>query len=302
MAHGHATSNRHAPRNPAGPSYTPVIAGIQVGWPIPARTPYTRSMRPPRPRRDPQRGNSLLLALIVMSALATLGSLTVVSMQSSIQMSTNDRAQTIALYAAESGASVTMAALRNLFNPAPTPGWTAWSNYLSANNTPPYPDITPLVPSSGARPGSAQNLFNRDQNAWYEIVLLNNRDDPSFGVGTGTNDTDGIVIIRSTGHGPQGSLAIVEWAVQRVGFWGSVGAGGTVVPPLPPTPPARPPVAPNYWLFPPTFTDRSTPASPPSLTGGWDSWVPLSNNFQGAGPASFNNVGMVLLGWHIVSL
>jgi type II secretory pathway pseudopilin PulG len=258
-------------------------------------------MRSPLPPRDPQRGNSLVLALIVMSALATLGSLTVVSMQSSIQLSTNDRAQAIAMYAAESGAAVTMVALRNLFDPAPSPGWTAWSNYLSANNTPPYPPITPLVPSSGARPGNASNLFDRDQNAWYEIVLLNNRNDPSFGAGNGTNDTDGIVIIRSTGHGPQGSLAIVEWTVQRVGFWGSVQPGGTVVPPLPPVPPVWPPVAPNYWLFPPTFTDRTTPASPPSLTGGWG-WVPTSPDFQGAGAPSFYNVGMVLLSWHIVSL
>src|SRR5215831_2001855 len=101
-------------------------------------------MRPPRPRRDPQRGNSLLLALTVMSALATLGSLTVVSMQSSIQLSTNDRAQAIALYAAESGAAVTMVALRNLFDPAPPNGWTTWSPYLTSRNLPPFPDITPL--------------------------------------------------------------------------------------------------------------------------------------------------------------
>jgi hypothetical protein len=246
-------------------------------------------MRPPRPPRDPQRGNSLVLALIVMSALATLGSLTVVSMQSNIQMSTNDRAQAIALYAAESGAAVTMAALRNLFNPAANPGWTAWSDYLTAHNTPPFPDITPLVPSSGVRPGdpSGRNLFHGDQNAWYEIQLLNNPDDPSFGAGTGTNETDGIVVIRSTGHGPQGSLAIIEWTVQRVGFWGSI----------PPNLPAWPPVGSNFVLFPPT------PAPyPPSLVGGWDSWVPLANNIYNVGPASFYNVGLVLLGWHIVSL
>lgn len=273
-------------------------------------------MRPPRPRRDPERGNSLLLALIVMSALATLGSLTVVSMQSSIQMSTNDRAQTIALYAAESGAAVTMAALRNLFNPSPPPPntWTTWSTYVTPNNSAPFPPITPLVPSSGAVPGTPQNLFDRDQNAWYEIRLLNNRDDPSFGTGAGTNDTDGIVIIRSTGHGPQGSLAIVEWTVQRVGFWRSVVAGTLVAPPSASIPSAQPlvpfpgpPVFPSYWLFPP-WTDititppTSTIPHPPSLTGGWAGWVPQSVDFQGAGPPSFNNVGVVLLGCHIVSL
>ena len=53
-------------------------------------------MTAPRQARDPQRGNSLLLALIVMSSLATLGSLTVVSVQSSLKASTNDRSQTVA--------------------------------------------------------------------------------------------------------------------------------------------------------------------------------------------------------------
>ena len=54
----------------------------------------------PRPSRDRQQGNSLLLALIVMSSLAALGSLTVVSVQSSLKSSTNGRSQTIAMYAA----------------------------------------------------------------------------------------------------------------------------------------------------------------------------------------------------------
>src|SRR3954470_2249069 len=109
-------------------------------------------MRSPRPARDPQRGNSLLLALIVMSALATLGSLTVVSMQSSIQMSTNERAEAIALYAAESGAAVAMDALRKNFAVDPA-GKTTWSRYVVSRNEPPFADLSTLIPSSGARPG-----------------------------------------------------------------------------------------------------------------------------------------------------
>src|SRR5690349_10629873 len=127
-------------------------------------------MRSPLPPRDPQRGNSLLLALIVMSALATLGSLTVVSMQSSIQMSTNDRAQTIAMYAAESGAAVAMNFLRRTFDASGTPpygGATSWSTYCTANNQPPLMDMSTVIPSSDALPGDAggRNLFDRDQNA-----------------------------------------------------------------------------------------------------------------------------------------
>lgn len=208
----------------------------------------------------------MLLALIVMSALATLGSLTVVSMQSSIQLSTNDRAQTIAMYAAESGAAVAMDFLRKNFDIDPA-GKTTWSTYVVSLNQAPLVDMSTPIPSSGARPGSPNNLFDPDQNAWFEIVLLNNPDDPAFRVGTGANETDGKVIIRSTGHGPQGSLAIIEWEIQRVGYWASI-----------PSSPA--PLAPAFAL---------PDGNPPSFPWNW-------------APTHTSATGMVLLGWRIVSL
>jgi Tfp pilus assembly protein PilX len=166
-----------------------------------------------RPLRDRQRGNSMLLALIVLSSLATLGSLTVVSVQSSLKTSTNDRTQTVAMYAAESGAAVAMDFLRNHFDPL-----TGWSAYVRPSNLPfPPPLAAPDLPSSGALPGTADNLFSADQNAWFSVTILNNRNDPQFAAG-GSNDGDGQVIIRSTGHGPQGSVAIIEWEVSRIGL------------------------------------------------------------------------------------
>jgi len=251
-------------------------------------------MRPPRPPRDPQRGNSLLLALIVMSALATLGSLTVVSMQSSIQMSTNDRAQAIALYAAESGAAVAMDFLRKNFDPGIGNISTSWGQFLKDGNTLPLVDMSAFIPSSDARPGDVanRNLFSGDQNAWFHIDLLNNRDDAGFLSAQGNNDTDAIVIIRSTGHGPQGNLAIVEWTVQRVGYWGSDAAAGT-------TPHAAP-------IFALANGNGIAPALPwyDSVTPWHDRWIPQPfTTFNPApGPTSFRTTGMVLLGWRIVSL
>jgi len=244
-------------------------------------------MRSPRPPRDPERGNSLLLALIVMSALATLGSLTVVSMQSSIQMSTNDRAQTIAMYAAESGAAVAMDFLRKNFSVTGNLS-TSWGQYLKDGNTAPLVDMSAFIPSSDARPGSTDpahpNLFGPDQRAWYHIELLNNRDDPSFLAAQGTNDNDGIVIIRSTGHGPSGSLAIIEWEVQRIGFWGADGA-----------PP--PHVFPSFALARGTGAAPALPwyqLAPPAH----DIWTPTP--FATFAPPTLPTAGMVLLGWRIV--
>jgi hypothetical protein len=217
-----------------------------MGGPIPAGTPYTAArmspLRLPRPR-DRQRGNSLLLALIVLSALATLGSLTVVSVQSSLKTSTNDRAQAIAMYAAESGGAIVMDFLRNNFNLA-----TGWSAYVTPSNTPPFVPTTAQIPSvtvrppPGPPPPPSANPFSLDQNAWYEAMLLNNRDDPGF-ADPSDNDKDGRIIIRITGHGPQGSLAIIEWDVLRVGL------PPPTTPPTPPPPPWTLPLPPGMVLM-----------------------------------------------------
>jgi hypothetical protein len=167
-------------------------------------------MTSPRPRRDPQRGNSLLLALIVMSSLATLGTLTVVSVQSSLKASTNDRSGAIATYAAESGGAIAIEFLRTTYVEALVPSPTAfWSAYTHPKN---LTIEVPAFPSNGAVPGAPGNPFSADQNAWFNVELLNNRDDPDFSGGT---DQDGQLIIRSTGHGPQGSVAIIEWEIRR---------------------------------------------------------------------------------------
>jgi hypothetical protein len=155
--------------------------------------------------RDSQRGNSLLLALIVMSSLATLGSLTVVSVQSSLKASTNDRSQTVALYAAESGGAFAMDLLRRTFDPA-----SHWGVYVTLPSNPVVPLTGPALPSSGALPGSPNNPFSVDQNAWFSVEILNNRNDPGYFLG---RDDDEQVIVRSTGHGPQGSVAILEWEI-----------------------------------------------------------------------------------------
>lgn len=195
-----------------------------------AETPYTAAgMTPGRPRRDPQRGNSLLLALIVMSSLATLGSLTVVSVQSSLKSSTNERSQTIAMYAAESGGAIAMNFLRSNFDPD-----GGWSAYVHPNNSTVVTLASLGVLSSGALPSATANPFSVDQNAWYSVELFNNRSDPHFaGPDENTDDGDCQILIRSTGHGPQGSVSILEWEIRRV----PIPTPPVTDPPTLPTPP-----------------------------------------------------------------
>ncbi|HEX4419856.1 MAG TPA: hypothetical protein VH165_18205 [Kofleriaceae bacterium] len=216
--------------------------------------------------RDRQRGNSLLLALIVMSALATLGAMTVVSVQSSLKASTNDRSQAVAMYAAESGAAMAMDYLRTRCDTA----GTGWSAYVVPNNDPSL--LTPMGPAnlaaSGALPGTANNPFSTDQNAWFSVTVLNNPNDPNFAHAGPPNDTDCRVTLQVTGHGPQGATAIIEWDIMRSAPWAPP-------PGIQPNPLAIP-VLPFYPL---------------------GALVPGTNAPLAPVPA-----GMILLGWHVVNL
>lgn len=191
-----------------------------------------------RPPRASERGNSLLLAMIVMSALGTLGSLTIFSVQTSLRASTNERAHAIALYAAESGAAYGMDYLRWHWDNRER----KWDELVSANNS-----TIKMLPfaSNEAPPGSSNNPFSADQNAWFRVEVLNNIGDPEFANATWP-DGDWTVVIRSTGHGPQGSVAVIEWEVKRV---------ADPVPPLDDDldplrdPKTNPPVPPNHPLI-----------------------------------------------------
>ncbi|MDX2092114.1 MAG: hypothetical protein SFX73_29890 [Kofleriaceae bacterium] len=151
-------------------------------------------------RRDGQRGNAIVLALIVLSGLGTLSMLTVFEIRGGLQTTASDRARAIALYAAESGGAAGIEFLRS--NLQPTAKWNA---YVSpANSTP----VVPAVLGNQAAPGDPNSVFSSGFNASYKVEILNNRSDTGFAAGT---DDDGQVIVRSTGYGPEGAIAIIEW-------------------------------------------------------------------------------------------
>lgn len=154
-----------------------------------------------RPSR--QRGSAMLVSLIVLTGLVALGGITVLSVQSGVSAAGHERQKTIALYAAESGAAAAMVALRTSFSSD-----NGWTDYVKV-------DPDPLtIAGNGAHPGTSTNLMSDDMNAWYEVEIINNTDDAGNNLITGTiQDLDNRVVIRSTGHGPNGAIAQVEWQV-----------------------------------------------------------------------------------------
>ena len=142
----------------------------------------------------------MLLALIVLGALGTLSALTVVSVRGGLATAGNDRYHSIAVYAAESGGAAAMDFLRKNINLS-----TGWTAYVSAKNTTPQ---QPAFTGNNQAIGSAGNVFSADTLAWYSVQVLNNRSDPGYTLGS---DSDKRVVIRSTGYGPNGAVAVIEW-------------------------------------------------------------------------------------------
>jgi hypothetical protein len=140
--------------------------------------------------------------MIVLSALGTLSALTVVSVQSGLTTTGNERYHTIAVYAAESGGAVAMDFLRKNVNLS-----TGWTSYVSANNASPP---QPAFPGNNQQSGATGNLFSPDLLSWYSVQIYNNRDDTGFATGA---DNDKRVVIRSTGYGPNGAVAVIEWEI-----------------------------------------------------------------------------------------
>lgn len=156
-------------------------------------------------QRDPQSGNVVIVATLILVALFSLAGLTVLSVQGGMASAGHDRFRSIALYAAESGAAAGMDFLRRNLDPA-----AKWGAYVNPNNQEPL-QKPPMIAGNEAQPGETGNLFSPDMRAWYEVEIVNNIDDDNFEIG---GDQDGRVILRSTGHGPNGTVARIEWEVQ----------------------------------------------------------------------------------------
>ena len=140
----------------------------------------------------------MVVMLVVLVALGTIAGLTVISVQGGSAQASAHRFSAMALYAAESGAAVATSWLANRYHPSKR--FTAVLGETPAE-----------LPGNGVRPGQDGNLLSDDQQGWYEVTLRNNPND----AGGDDRDTDGIVVIEVTGHGPNGAMRRLEWVVGK---------------------------------------------------------------------------------------
>ena len=162
--------------------------------------------------RTRERGSAMVVMMVVLVALGTIAGLTVISVQGGSAAANTHRFSSMALYAAESGAAVAMQYLKANVQPSTAPIDQRYFSALVNNDNNPLLPLADL-PGNNIQPGVAGNLLSNDQQGWYEVTLLNNRTDPGLKVDFG-NDTDGIIIIQVTGHGPNGAMKKLEWEVR----------------------------------------------------------------------------------------
>lgn len=174
-----------------------------------------------------ERGSIVIIAMLAMVALISLGGLSTLAVRGGLASSGHDRFRAIALHAAESGAAAAVDHLRSHIDSS-----TNWSRFVNAGDTPFIPDVL----GNGKQPEELGNPFNRGLSAdkhiqaWYEVEILNNRADPNFyGLSPPPTplDSDGRIVIRSTGHGPGGAIARIEIEIEARGAIGGLAPGSS---------------------------------------------------------------------------
>jgi Tfp pilus assembly protein PilX len=151
-----------------------------------------------------ERGSVMIVSMVSLIALLGAGGLAIMSARTGVSATGTDRFSKVALYAAESGIAAATQYLRENRDAAAN-----WSAYVEPNNE----DVAPIagIAGNGAEPDDAANPFSPTMRAWYEVIVLNNTSDPAYAAG---DDGDGRVILRATGHGPNGATAVLEVEMQ----------------------------------------------------------------------------------------
>jgi hypothetical protein len=146
----------------------------------------------------------LATASVVLAGLVIIAGFTIATVSRSSGVSAQNRGHAQALHAAEAGVEAAAAFLHDHFN-----NGNHWQAYVAPPdiNGDPVGVSVAAITGNGVAPGQPGNPFDATALAWYEITLFNNRQDPGFAIG---EDQDGVIIIQSTGHGPDGARVVLE--------------------------------------------------------------------------------------------
>ena len=145
---------------------------------------------------------------MILAGLTIVAGFTIATVARTTGVSGQQRGHAQALLAAESGVWAAAAFLRANFAAG-----TYWTPYvvLPDGGGNPLGVVPAGIAGNGVPPGGVGNPFDAAAQSWYEVTLFNNRADPGLGVPA---DSDAVIVIKSTGHGPDGALVVLEVQVK----------------------------------------------------------------------------------------
>ena len=154
--------------------------------------------------RDAERGSTLIVALITLTALFSIGSVAMLAVKSEMSSVGQTRIDTETLYAAESGAAAALEYLRGQCGAGGEVNFSAFVNQSNAN-----PQHPPGIMGNLVQPGAVGYPFPPGTLVWYDVSILNNKTDTGFASAGGV-DNDARVTLHVVGHGPNRTAVTIE--------------------------------------------------------------------------------------------
>jgi hypothetical protein len=171
-----------------------------------------------RPPRDRQRGFTLIVVFLLIILMVGVAATVMLSSQTDLRISGQDREATTAFYAAETGLAFGKDWLNSK---GPSPGNGAWNGVLGSASAPDRRCTGGNANVPGTTPVPANTQFDAlpAPISYFNFCVHNNALDPNWaGGGTGaTIDGDGIIAIEAYGYGPNGQVSHITAEVSASG-------------------------------------------------------------------------------------
>ena len=179
----------------------------------------------PRRGRSRQRGFSLLVVFLLLSVMVGVAAMLLLTAQTDLQVTGQDREASTAFYAAESAVAF---AKDFLTTQAPPVGPSPWSALLQSNQVQlcqPCNFNVPACAVVGSEPGVVPRAnqpwvaydLNAPAQTFFRFCVHNNALDSTYTLVANAGDTvdgDGILAVEAYGRGPGGSISRITVEVQ----------------------------------------------------------------------------------------
>jgi Tfp pilus assembly protein PilX len=170
------------------------------------------------PHRHRQRGFTLIIIFLLIILMVGVAATVMLSSQTYLGISGQDREATVAFYAAETAVAYAKDLLRAV-GPQ-TSGNGAWTPTLTPATAPTWRGVSALcinppsanAPATTPNPAATPVVFDSVTNSRFTFCIHNNALDSNFALNStgATTDSDGIIGIEAYGYGGNGQVSHIS--------------------------------------------------------------------------------------------